>query len=950
MRKTTFLAFFLFCFLSNPGLSQAVPRQTPLRTVVPKAVFKEGRFFFYNSSFTADSTKLAEKRQTISLTPPCFKCAATQSVKKSTITSGQIILYITTQDATCGYGSGSIMIEAANGTAPYTYSVDGFSSSNGYFPVEGSGAHSVVVTDATGTSTTTTVTLTDIFPGPVLIPYNILSYPSTCSLSDGSVQMNPIGGTPPYQYSLDLVNFQTSNVFSNLYSGVYSLYAKDANGCIGFGTVFLLNRQCDGMGGSWGGFVCGNSANVSIADNNQLHNGPFLYSMDGINYQNTGDFPNIGVGVHQFYIKDNSGKVQIIGFNEAENCHITIQYIAVSAACMQNDGSMTVTASNGKAPYQYTIDGVNYQGSNVFNGLAPGNYFITVMDADGVKTSLPAAVYDRCPVVRAVSTAETCANNDGTITAAGFKGTTPYLYSLDGTNFQTNNSFSGLVAGNYTVTIKDALGFTSNTAIVIYHDCLSATAVGGSSVCGKSNGSITVNAANGTAPYQYSLDGIVFQTPNVFSNQLAGAYLVRVKDANSVMVSANITITDIPGPVVNASATAASCLNNDGIIDITASGGTLPFQYSKDGINFQGSSSFTGLDTGSKLIMVKDGNGCTAAMPITVPLTNDLFVDAGTDVTVCQGKPAQLNAVSNGNVLLWQPAMRLTNTSILNPVASPDNTTKYFLKSVSGVCTKTDSVLVIINPAPTADAGPNMSTCYGKTIQLQGAGGLNYTWFPDTNLDNPAISNPSVIKPTETATYHLNVTDANNCQSLQPASVTITVVPAPKVFAGNDTSIIKNHSLPLNVIDVNNSGFTSFVWTPSSGLNDPYSKDPVAYITDDISYTVTASTADGCEGVGTISVKVFSICDIYVPNAFTPNGDGHNDQLRAIPVGIKEFIKFEVFNRWGQLVFSTRNAGAGWDGTIGGQPQHTGTFVWLAEGIGYNGIHIQRSGTAVLIR
>ena len=82
-------------------------------------------------------------------------------------------------------------------------------------------------------------------------------------------------------------------------------------------------------------------------------------------------------------------------------------------------------------------------------------------------------------------------------------------------------------------------------------------------------------------------------------------------------------------------------------------------------------------------------------------------------------------------------------------------------------------------------------------------------------------------------------------------------------------------------MDVNNSGFSNFVWSPSSGLNDPYSQDPVAYVTNDISYTVTASTTDGCEGVGTVTIKVFSASDIYNLNAFTPNGDGRNGRFKG---------------------------------------------------------------------
>ena len=266
---------------------------------------------------------------------------------------------------------------------------------------------------------------------------------------------------------------------------------------------------------------------------------------------------------------------------------------------------------------------------------------------------------------------------------------------MDGTIFQTNNSFAGLAAGNYTVTIKDALGFTGTTGITVNNGCLNVTALGVPSVCGKSNGSITVSVTNGTAPYQFSLDGINFQTANIFNNLPAAVYLIHVKDANGVTASANTTVTDIPGPQVNAVAAAASCLNNDGMISVSASGGEIPFQYSIDGVNFQNSNIFSGLDSGNKTIMVKDLNGCSASMRINVPLSSNLFVDAGKNVTICEGQKAQLNAVSNGNLFSWSPSPGLDNSTTLNPQAAPGNTTKYYLTSVLGICSDTDSAFVL---------------------------------------------------------------------------------------------------------------------------------------------------------------------------------------------------------------------------------------------------------------
>ena len=117
-----------------------------------------------------------------------------------------------------------------------------------------------------------------------------------------------------------------------------------------------------------------------------------------------------------------------------------------------------------------------------------------------------------------------------------------------------------------------------------------------------------------------------------------------------------------------------------------------------------------------------------------------------------------------------------------------------------------------------------------------------------------------------------------------------------------------------------------------------------------MTYSVTASTDAGCSATGSITIKTFSVSDIFVPTAFSPNGDGHNDVLKAIPMGIREFKYFAIFSRWGQRIFYTSDPRAGWDGAINGSIQEAGAYIWMTGGIDYQGQWIQRKGTVILIR
>ncbi|MBI3138833.1 MAG: gliding motility-associated C-terminal domain-containing protein [Sphingobacteriales bacterium] len=259
---------------------------------------------------------------------------------------------------------------------------------------------------------------------------------------------------------------------------------------------------------------------------------------------------------------------------------------------------------------------------------------------------------------------------------------------------------------------------------------------------------------------------------------------------------------------------------------------------------------------------------------------------------------------------------------------------------------------VHVIPIPLADAGPDAVLCYGNTMRLSGSGGEQYQWSPAAFLSNPGSPSPLVTLPAAgTYTYLLTVS-ANGCRAVKPDTVRLTMRPPVHVFAGNDTSVAVNQPLQLQARDLDNSGFTSYQWTPSFGLDNAQLQSPLVILNSlgSRTYLVTARTADGCEARDDIRITAFARADIYVPTAFTPNGDGLNDRAVVIPVGIKELQFFSIFNRWGELVFFTKNPSEGWNGIYKGKAQDGNVFVWEAKGVDYNGNVIYKKGTVTLIR
>lgn len=164
-------------------------------------------------------------------------------------------------------------------------------------------------------------------------------------------------------------------------------------------------------------------------------------------------------------------------------------------------------------------------------------------------------------------------------------------------------------------------------------------------------------------------------------------------------------------------------------------------------------------------------------------------------------------------------------------------------------------------------------------------------------------------------------------------------------FAGNDTILARGQPLTLK-----GSGGDLYTWWPGAGLSSTGAPDPVVLGNDDISYVLRVDNLQGCYGYDTINIKYYTGPDMYIPNAFTPNGDGQNDRFRFIPVGIQQYNFFRIFNRWGELVYSSTDFRSGWDGNVNGRPSKQDTYMWIAEGIDLNGRKILRKGTVTLLR
>jgi len=338
--------------------------------------------------------------------------------------------------------------------------------------------------------------------------------------------------------------------------------------------------------------------------------------------------------------------------------------------------------------------------------------------------------------------------------------------------------------------------------------------------------------------------------------------------------------------------------------------------------------------------------GCENIDSVFVDVRTFITVNAGADTTICLTDTVTLRAVSEGLGYTWTPSATLTNPTTKNPIARPTATaTTYTVLANLGKCTASDAMTVRTVPYPTVVTQGDSSICYGDTAQLFASGGISYQWTPTLGLNDPTVSDPAASPPF-TVNYVVGVIDNKGCPKPSFDSVLVTVVPPVPAKATNDTAVVVDQPLQLFA-----TGAAYYLWSPSRGLNKTDVPNPVAHLNEDITYVVKVTTLEGCFAYDTVNVRVFKTApDIFVPNAFTPNGDGLNDIFRPIPVGITNIEYFRVFSRWGQMVYSTSEIGPVWDGKFNGKMQASGTYVWMVKGTDFTGKVIIKKGTVALIR
>jgi gliding motility-associated-like protein len=893
-------------------------------------------------------------------------------------------------------GAVNLPSTTTGGTTPYSFL---WSNSETTQSISGlcAGTYRVTITDANGCRDTTSITLT----APTQLTATAAVTGAGCSGgTSGDITVTAGGGTAPYSFSLNGGAAQFGNVFSNLTAGTYTVVTTDANGCtvsntavIGSAAAIVINANATS---NFAGFnvSCFGSSNATATV--AAAGGVAPYSFAWSNGQTTQLASGLAAGAVTVTVTDANGCQNTATVSITQPTEVTVTTVSsIDPTCGggAGTGSVTVSAAGGAGTYVYSINSGAFQSGTTFNNLGATTHMIIVQDANGCRdtTDITLTAPDTLEVTVDATNLSCFSLNDGNATAVVTGGTSfpnggfIFNWSPGGQSTQTIGNLAGNIT--YTVTVQDANGCVAfGSAFIIRPTQLVATVQNITNVdCnGNGNGSVTLAVTGASGVYQFSTDGgVTFQnaagSPIVISGLAGGTYQLVVRDSASQSCEVPITVEVLEnnGLIVAVTTTAVGCLNNtDGTATAIPSGGEGPYSYAWS--NGQNTATATGLAsnfqdsvfTGAPYtVTVTDQNGCSASagnIGVTSPSELVARDSVLSNVSCFAGNDGEATIlVSGGNSaagfsVLWSNGATTATQSGLEA----------FIYSVivrdNNGCTDTITVSITEPLAPlTAALSTDSVTCFGGSngiivIDSVNGGTPAYEYAFDENGPFGPAEILSAGLPA--GLYTVYVRDSNGCiitvndlLIFQPGEVDVIAYEDQTIRMGQTVSV----SATVNSTQVDTS-LVSWYFYNTEGVQTVLCEGGNCFEIDvnDIFETTTLvfNLNNGCNDTATVTITVNTIESVFVPNAFTPNGDGVNDVFTIYgSTDVQRVERLLVFDRWGELVyeatdFAPNDLANGWDGSFKSKKLNPAVFVYYAEITLVNGETVTRKGDVTLIR
>lgn len=763
-------------------------------------------------------------------------------------------------DALCFGATGTIDITVQGGTsATGTYSYDWSFNGFGAFvdPEDVSltaGSYSVIVADDNGCSITGGPY---IINQPTEITLSTNSTQSACTLPTGSVSVVASNGTPGYTYqwfnAISGVQVGNTASVSNLLSGCYNVFVTDFNSCIQSTNVCVSDLNGPVLSAIPTNIICNGAAtgavNLTVVPTSGVQSIAWT-SLLGFT-ASTEDISGLVADDYAVIVTETNGCVSGLSVSITESIAISITASLINPDCFNSPtGAIDITVLNavGAPVYSWTgPNGFNAATEDII-GLVDGVYSVTIIDANNcqIDTSI---TLGPLPALTVTTTSQTsaCTSNTGVVTALAIGGVPGYSYVWTSGTFNGVNGATeaNLAPDTYTVTVTDANGcVVTATETVTFSNppIISLNSVNNADCFGNSSGSVFVTVSSGTPGYTYTWSGPAgFVNPGTedIINVPQGTYTLNVVDAAGCPAGpSSFNVLEPTQPLsISGNTTNILCNGaNNGTVNITVSGGTVPFNFtwSQLGVPFSASEDVNGLGAGTFDVLVVDANGCTISDSYSITEPTALTVSASGSTSSCNLSDGSVSSVSSGGTVAASYTFQWTDVNgVLVPV--PGGTSPNVVNLPQGSylititddngCTASDIATISDFNGPTVTFTQVNVLCFGDLsgqidISANGTIPLSYAWTgPSITVGNQTNEDQFGI---QAGNYTVAVTDGNNCVTNQAISLTGPLSPISVVGIVNDVTCF---GLNDGAIDLTVSGGTSpytVNWNGSNGFTSTF--------------------------------------------------------------------------------------------------------------------------------
>ncbi len=546
-------------------------------------------------------------------------------------------------DPLCYAGSdGKIDVTATGGVTPYEYALGaGAYSANSTFTGLADGTYSVKLRDNNNCTKDTSVTLTQ----PTRIVPDVDVNISTCvPLNNGKMTLTATGGTPGYTYALGSSGFSSTNVFTAVASGSYTLSVKDNNDCIIDTNVIMPDSIIVTAQYTTEDITCFNDDDglISVVAGGGVT--PFTYSLNAAAYNSVTNYPNLKPGVYTLSVKDD------IGCKKDTTITLTQPQVLKSGLAITNppcpdtkSGLVVLTPTGGTLPYQHSVDAFPFATPNNFAGLTAGQHRFRTRDQNGClfDTTITLTEPPSLDYTLTLNDVLCYGDSTGSVEVNGTGGTPGYTYAYGLNPFSNNSLITGISSGPHIIRMQDSKGCTKDSLIFMQQPSpLKSTLKISNPTCeGFADGVVDVAGIHGIAPYTYAANGGAFSANSSLGQLKAGVHTITIKDVNGCTYDTSVTLEGYPViKYEDLTSKPVSCFGyEDGNIQIVASGGIQPFEYSVGNSQFISENTFRGLLAKEYTITVKDSAGCEKDTTFMVESPEKIVITTKSVPNDCDG-------------------------------------------------------------------------------------------------------------------------------------------------------------------------------------------------------------------------------------------------------------------------------------------------------------------------